>query len=172
MITDLGQLHAHTVDEIDQPLAQDALRGSSRRWRQRLPSSFPPATFRFDSRSQSSKSAWLYSLLLPPKGGKKGVHIECRRTHWSVRSWGGPEVETVDQRLGTKCEYCVVICRRPSFSFAFLPPELQATTRTSMILAGSKSMLHSILLFSAPVSHVPENEAVSRIGKAGTGIAS
>jgi hypothetical protein len=33
-------------------------------------------------------------------------------------------------------------------------------------------MLHSILLFSAAVSHVPENEAVSRIGNPGTGIPS
>jgi len=33
-------------------------------------------------------------------------------------------------------------------------------------------MLHTILLFRATVSHVPENEAVSRIGNPGAGIAS
>jgi hypothetical protein len=48
-----------------------------------------------------------------------------------------------------------VICSRLSFSFAFLPPEFQATMRTSMTLAGTQSMLHSILLFSAKVGDVP-----------------
>src|ERR1700674_6137693 len=91
----------------------------------------------------------VHSLPRPPKGAYKAVHIELRHTsqYRCVGSCGRPEVETIGQGLRPRYEYLVMICSRPSFSFAFLPPEFQATIRTSMPIVGSNghAAFHSSL---------------------------
>jgi hypothetical protein len=52
-----------------------------------------------------------------------------------VDFWGRSEAGTIGQALLTSCEYWAKICSRPSLLLASIPPEFQATMKTSVILA-------------------------------------